>query len=309
MAAPDYSYIGKGKWYAKIVGADAAPEEVGNVSAAAFAVTEETKSLLDYTSAGGGERNAISRITGVELNLTATDYSPANFVKMLRASFTTSTATAVTGEGHLVYAAGGLARFTYMPAASPAPTVVTPGAAAAPRVNSDPMTLGEYYVPAVANGFYYKVTTAGTTAAAPPTFGTTIGGTTVDGTATVTCAGKVALVAGTDYTVTGSGIAVTAGASMDGEEWTVGYTKAVVDNVQALTASAQEYEFTFEGLNEARSGKRSNIVAHRVSLSPAQQVALISDEYGALEIVGKVLQDTTKNGTTVSQYFVAEIER
>lgn len=307
--ATDYSYIGKGKWYAKIVGADAAPEEVGNVSAAAFAVTEETKSLLDYTSAGGGERNAISRITGVELNLTATDFSPENFVKMLRASFTTSVADAVTGEDHLVYAAGGLARFTYMPAASPAPTVATPGATAATRVNSDPMTLGEYYVPAVPNGFYYKVTTAGTTDASPPTFGTTIGGTTVDGTATVTCAGKVALVSGTDYTVTGSGIAVTAAATMDGEEWTVGYTKAIVDSVQALTTSAQEYEFTFEGLNEARSGKRSNIVAHRVTLSPAQQVALISDEYGALEIVGKVLQDTTKNGTTVSQYFVVDIER
>lgn len=307
--ATDYSYIGKGKWYAKIVGAAASPAEVGNVSAASFAVTEETKSQLDYTSAGGGERNAISRITGVALNLTATDYSPENFAKMLRASVTAVAADAVTGEEHTVYADGGLVRFTYMPATSPAPTVATPGATAATRVNSDPMTLGEYYVPAVANGFYYKVTTAGTTAASPPTFGTTIGGTTVDGTATVTCAGKTAVVAGTDYEITGSGIAVDAGASMDGETWTVGYTKAVTDNVQALTQSAQEYEFTFEGLNEARSGKRTNIVAHRVTLSPAQQLALISDDYGALEVIGKVLQDTTKNGTTISQYFSTEIER
>jgi hypothetical protein len=102
---------------------------------------------------------------------------------------------------------------------------------------------------------------------------------------------------------------VAANVSMDGEVWTVGYTKSATDNVQALTQSAQEFEFTFEGLNEARSGKRTNVVVHRVTLSPAQQLALISDDYGALEVVGKVLQDTAKNGTTLSQYFATEIER
>lgn len=243
------------------------------------------------------------------LNLTATDYSPENFAKMLRASVTAVTTGTVTGETHTAYLAGGLMRFTYMPATSPAPTVTTPGASAAERTNSAAVSLNAYIKPAVANGYYYKVTTAGTTAAAPPTFGTTVGGTTTDGTATLTCAGKLVLVSGTDYQVTGSGIAVTAATSMGGETWTVGYTKAVVDNVQALTQSAQEYEFSFEGLNEARSGKRTNIVVHRVTLSPAQQLALISDDYGALEVVGKVLQDTTKNGTTISQYFATEIER
>lgn len=307
--ATDYSYIGKGKWYARIVGASAAPMEVGNVSAASFSISEETKEQLDYTSAGGGLRNSISRITGVDMTMTLTDYSPENFARLLRAVVSTTISEAVTGEEQTVYADGGLARFEFMPAASPAPTVVTPGATASTRVDSDPMTLGEYYVPAVANGFYYKVTTAGTTAASPPTFGTTIGGTTVDGTATVTCAGKVALVSGTDYDITGSGANVIPGVTIDGETWDVGYTKAIIDDVQALTVSGQEYEFTFEGLNEARSGKRSNIVAHRVTLSPAQAMALISDDYGTLEITGKVLQDTTKNGTTVSQYFSVGIER
>jgi hypothetical protein len=146
----DYSYIGKGKWHAKVVGASAMPAEIGNVSAASFAVTEETKSQLDYTSAGGGERNAISRITGVALNLTATDYSPENFAKMLRASVTAVAAAAVTGEEHTVYEAGGLLRFTYMPAASPAPTVATPGATATTRANSTAVALGDYIKPAVA---------------------------------------------------------------------------------------------------------------------------------------------------------------
>jgi len=307
--ATDYSYIGKGKWHAKVVGASALPAEIGNVSAASFSVSEETKSQLDYTSAGGGERNAISRITGVALNLTATDYSPENFAKMLRASVTAVASEAVTGEAHTVYQAGGLVRCTVMPAASPAPTVATPGATAAERVNSDPVTLGEYFKPAIANTFYYKVTTAGTTAASPPTFPTTVGATVTDGTAVITCAGKLAVAAVTDYDIVGSGISVHDDVSMDGESWTLGYTKAATDNVQALTQSSQEFEFTFEGLNEARSGKRTNIVAHRVTLSPAQQLALISDDYGALEVVGKVLQDTSKNGTSVSQYFATEIER
>src|SRR5574340_789589 len=129
MAAADYSYIGKGKWYAKVVNSAAAPMEVGNVSAASFAISEETKEQLDYTSAGGGLRNSISRITGVDMTMTLTDYSPDNFAKLLRAAVTTTTADAVTGETHTVYQAGGLARFAYMPATSPAPTVTTPTAA------------------------------------------------------------------------------------------------------------------------------------------------------------------------------------
>lgn len=309
MAATDYSYIGKGAWHAKVVGAAAAPIEVGNVSAASFSVEEEAKSLLNYITAGGGERNAISRITGVSLNLTVTDYSPENFAKLLRASVTAVAAAAVTGEEVEVYATGGLARFAFMPAVSPAPTVVTPGAAAAAHATTTALALGAYVKPSVSNGFYYKVTTAGTTGASAPTFPLVIGTTVTDGTAVLTCAGKLAVVAGTDYNVTGSGIASVADVTIDGELWTVGYTKAVVDNIQALVESAKEYEFTFEGLNEARSGKRTNIVTHRVTLSPAQQMALISDDYGALEVVGKVLQDTTKNGTTLSQYFAADIER
>lgn len=305
----DYSYLGKGKWYVRLVGASAAPAEVGNVSAAAFAVEEETKSLLDYTSAGGGERNAISRVTGVALNMTATDYSPENFARLLRASVTSTASAAVTGEAQAVYLAGGLVRFDGMPAETPAPTVATPGATATTHTTSDPVTLGEYLVPSVANGYYYKVTTAGTTGASAPSFPITIGEPVTDGTAELTCAGKVAVVAGTDYNVTGSGVSVVAGASIDGEEWTFGYTTAAIDTIQALTETSKEYEFTFEGLNEARSGKRTNIVVHRVTLSPAQQIAMISDDYGALEVVAKILQDTTKNGATLSQYFEVKIER
>lgn len=57
------------------------------------------------------------------------------------------------------------------------------------RANSTAYALGVYYKPAVSNGFYYKVTTAGTSAGTPPTFSTTIGATFADGTATITVIG------------------------------------------------------------------------------------------------------------------------
>jgi phage tail sheath gpL-like len=50
-------------------------------------------------------------------------------------------------------------------------------------------TTGQFIAPATANGFYYKVTTGGTGGVSAPSFGTTIGGTTTDNTATYTCWG------------------------------------------------------------------------------------------------------------------------
>lgn len=48
-----------------------------------------------------------------------------------------------------------------------------------------------FVVPTASNGFYYKCTTPGTTAAGQPTWPTTIGATVADGTVTWTCWGKV----------------------------------------------------------------------------------------------------------------------
>lgn len=51
---------------------------------------------------------------------------------------------------------------------------------------STAVSLGQTTVPATPNGRMYRVTTAGTTGASEPTWGTTNGGTTTDGTATWT---------------------------------------------------------------------------------------------------------------------------
>jgi hypothetical protein len=178
------------------------------------------------------------------------------------------------------------------------------GVAALTRANTTAVTLGAFLVPATPNGYYYKVTTAGTTAGSPPTFGTTVGGTTTDGTATLTCYGKVTLLADTDYTVSGAGILLTSTASVtDGQTFQIDYTKKAGSVVNALTSSSQEYELAFEGLNEARSGKPVSIQAYRIKIGAAKNLSLIGEDFAALEMGGRVLKDTTKTGSGVSQYF------
>lgn len=305
----DYSYIGSGKVYLR--DRSASPQvgllEVGNCSALNFAVTEDVKELKDFTQPGGGTYNEVRRISAVEASMTMHDLSAANLARALYGAASAIASSAVTNEAVTVYPSA-FSAFANLPLTTPTPTVVPAQASASARVNSAVAALNSYYTPAVANGFYYKVTVAGTLAASPPAFPTTVGQTVADGTATVTCAGRVTLTAGTHYEIRGGGIVPAADSTIGGEVWTCGYTRAGMDVVQALVTTGKEYELVFDGLNEARSGKRTRITAHRVKIGALQNLSLIGEEYAAAEVTGKLLKDTTKNGTTVSQYFQAEIE-
>jgi phage tail sheath protein FI len=63
------------------------------------------------------------------------------------------------------------------------------GASATVRGNLAVYVAGAKIIPAVANGFYYNCTVAGTSGASPPTYPVTIGATVVDGSVTWTCEG------------------------------------------------------------------------------------------------------------------------
>lgn len=115
-------------------------------------------------------------------------------------------------------------------------------------------------------------------------------------------------VVGDDYTVSEAGITIVEGGDIvDGAAIVIDYTKAAGNAVEVLLNASQEYEMVFAGLNEARSGKAVSVHAYRVKIGAAQEIALIGDEYAAVEVAGKVLKDTTKNGTSVSQYFKVQV--
>lgn len=303
----DYSYIGSGKMSLREVGAAAGFLFAGNVSALSFNVTEDTKELKDFTQPGGGTYNEVRRVSAVEMTFTAHDISPDNLARALYGSASAVASAAVTNENLTVYP-GAYTPFEAMHDATVAPTIVPAQAAASSRANTTAYALGAYIRPATPNGFYYKATAAGTSGGTLPTFPTTVGATVTDGTVTWTCAGKTALVAGTDYDLGTAGIDVAAAATIAGEVWVAGYTKAAHSVVQALVASGKEYEVLFEGLNEARSGKRTRVRAWRVKAGVLASLALIGEEYAAMEQTGKLLKDTTKTGAGVSQYFRVEIE-
>ena len=303
----DFSYIGSGKVYLR--DRDASPQlglvEVGNCSALNFAVTEDVKELKDFTQPGGGTYNEVRRISAVECQITMHDISGKNLSRALYGTATDVASGSVTNESATAYP-GALIRLANMPASTPGYTVE---GVATTRADSTAYALGDFIKPATPNTYIYKVTTAGTSASSPPSFPTTIGDTVADGTAVITCAGKLAPASGTDFEARAGGLYVNEGVVMaGGVPWQIDYTKAATEVVQALVTSGKEYELVFDGLNEAHSGKRTLVVAHRVKIGALQNLALIGEDYAAVEASGKLLKDTTKNGTSVSQYFKVEVE-
>lgn len=117
-------------------------------------------------------------------------------------------------------------------------------------------------------------------------------------------AGTTTYVADTDYEVRAGGIFIlSTGAITDGQSLKVDYAYATQNNVEALVASAQDYELLFDGLNEARSGKKVRVEIHRMKIGAARELGLIQEDHAGLEVSGKLQKDTGITGTGISQYF------
>lgn len=102
MATKNYSYLGKGPIYAGVVGGALLP--VGNCSALQFAVSESKINQPDYTSAGGGSANSVSRVDDVTGSMTLLDLSPKNLSLAYRGTTREVTGGVnVTGEAHTAY--------------------------------------------------------------------------------------------------------------------------------------------------------------------------------------------------------------
>jgi hypothetical protein len=88
----------------------------------------------------------------------------------------------------------------------------------------------------------------------------------------------------------------------------VTYTYPGYHRIEALTQSAPELELFFAGVNEAADDKQFNVRIHKVRLGSVQDLQLLSgDDFGALQVTGQVLKDTTKTGQGESQYFYADL--
>lgn len=121
--------------------------------------------------------------------------------------------------------------------------------------------------------------------------------------------GATAMVEGVDYEARPSGIVILAGAIEPADVVLITYTRAAADIVEAMTGAGKEYELMFDGLNEARSGKRTRVRAWRVKPGVLAQLALLGEEYAGAEVTAELLADPTKVGANISRFFKVEIER
>ena len=85
-------------------------------------------------------------------------------------------------------------------------------------------------------------------------------------------------------------------------------TTGSVATIEALTSGAQTFEMVFEGVNEAATGKTVTVTVHRAKIGAAQGLGFIGDDFGALEITGEVLIDTSIVTAGLSQFFKVEMD-
>lgn len=245
----DKSYIGSGNILIREFGAAAPFVGIGNCSALTLSPQEDVKQLQDFTRPGGGLRNQVRRVTGVDVAYTFHDFSAENFARGLRAAVASVAAGTITDEPAVAYKGG------YTPLARIATAITT--------VEPD--------------------------------------------------GGGTAFVAGTDYELRDGQLYIPSTSAITNpvagaENIQVTYTHAAQKKVEALVNPNKQYELLFMGLNEAQSGKRTRITCHKVSGGVLQQMAALGEDYGAGEINGALLTDTTKSGVGISQYATIEME-
>lgn len=110
------SYIGKGHVLIQrrgVAGAKMVP--VGNCEELNTSVEVDQKTLLDYSSSGGGALETLDRVKSVKVQMKVTNLSSANIAIALRASVTSAASVAVVDEAHADIALGNFIRLARLP--------------------------------------------------------------------------------------------------------------------------------------------------------------------------------------------------
>jgi hypothetical protein len=204
----------------------------------------------------------------------------------------TDTGVSVTGSTITDEAVTPLALGTFLPLTKRHVSAVTVSSKdaddAVTWVLNTAKTLGAYIKPTVSNTYYYKCTTAGTTGGTQPTWGTTIGGTTTDGTVTWTNMGLIVKSSTVDYGVDADNglIEIRSGATSVevGRPLNVDYTYASYSGytISARAQSSLNCKMLFVGEN-LDSGELIRLTADSVELSPEGDFSLISADGEFLE--------------------------
>jgi hypothetical protein len=109
-----------------------------------------------------------------------------------------------------------------------------------------------------------------------------------------------------DYTVSAGGItiaaAITTAGVVSGDAITISYTPQAGADVQALITSAPNVSIHVEGVNEV-DGKYTVFKGFKAKLGVAQNVGLIGDDFGTLQVSFSLQKDETITTPGKSQYF------
>lgn len=331
--AQDRSFIGVGVFGDKPYQALRGVLEIGNSHTLALQHTTEQRSLPNYRT-GIGNNNSQSRVTAVTGSFTLHDVTPANLALFLNAKVVSVAAGPVSGEKHPV---GGLPRelivFRNLVDAT-APVTLTVQAksavseAALGNTGDGAITPGSLAVSTASVGAYTVTLTSATefvvTDSADEQLGTGTVGAAFDAggiafllaegtipfaeddafTLTVTEGPGSAGEQGVDYIITQYGIQLTEQTTLPAGEITVSYTKLAADVTEVLAqASPGERTMHFAGMNDAQSGEPFDITLHRVKPNVIAELPVSAPDYAALSVTFELLQDTTRVGKDLSQFY------
>ena len=98
MAQMDFSAINKGRIFASRYGDKSQSHEFGNCSELSLQINEDKKTLMDYTTGGGGLRNSLSRVNEITLTIGARDFIKENIALACNADVSSYVSATITDE-------------------------------------------------------------------------------------------------------------------------------------------------------------------------------------------------------------------
>lgn len=326
--APDRSLIGFGALGAKPWQSAQGFVEIGNMSGLKIEHAMDKKTLRNFRT-GIGNNNAKSQITAITGSFTLYDSSPAQLALLLRAKVTGVAAGSVTGEAHQTKgdAAEHVVFKNLVDTSQPVTVLASPVSAttAATAGNKGNGTLGTVTVNGAVSGAHSLEFTNATsfTLSAPGgavlgsgsvgvafsagglSFTVTAGATAfaADDAFTITVPAGTSMEAGIDYIVTPYGIQLIEGSAIGSRGVVVSYGKIKASVAEILSASQVEQTLHFAGKNDAQNGQTYDATLHRVSFDVISELPISSEEYVSYNVTFELLQDYTRTGEGVSQYY------